>query len=234
MTPSDSDKRFFYNRIANEFILLDHPYDLERRLTLVFKELLSEYSLSGAMVLDAGCGYGAFSARAKQAGASVFSLDIADRLVKITTEYADTGGIVGDACKLSFRTATFDFVISSEMIEHTLSPSNAIGELARVLKPGGILVITTPNKIWQGPVRLASSLRLRPFQGLENFLSWKEIREIAVDNPLRVISHVGFHLWPFQFGFNRWSRAADHVFGEGLLGRWMINQALVAVKKSPR
>ena len=55
------------------------------------------------------------------------------------------------------------------MLEHTDAPDRAIQELARVLRVDGLLVLTTPNRVWQGVVRAASRLRLRPFRGLENW-----------------------------------------------------------------
>lgn len=46
---------------------------------------------------------------------------------------------------LPFASQSFDLVVSLEGIEHVFNPANLFSELARVLKPGGLLLITTPN-----------------------------------------------------------------------------------------
>ena len=81
---------------------------------------------------------------------------------------AGSRGLVADACELPVRDESFDVVISSEMLEHTRMPRRALEELARVLRADGVLVLTTPNRVWQSLVRAASALRLRPFHGPEN------------------------------------------------------------------
>ena len=122
-------------------------------------------------------------------------------------------------------------VVSSEMIEHTTSPVTAVGEMARVLRPGGRLALTCPNKVWLWLVRLATTVKLRPFDGYENFPSFPELERFASGNGLRIRSHIGLHPWPFQFrllcGLSRW---VDMRYGAGPWSRVMINQAILADK----
>jgi 2-polyprenyl-3-methyl-5-hydroxy-6-metoxy-1,4-benzoquinol methylase len=223
----------FYESIADEFEGLDHPVDLRRRLEVVFDECLSGTSLVGALTLDAGCGYGPFSEAAARRGARVISVDIGARLVRRAAVRAGSNGVVADACSLPFRGSPFDLVISSEMIEHTPAPDAAVSEMARVLRGGGLLVVTTPNRLWQGPVRVASRLSLRPFHGLENFVAWRRLEQACTDAGLDVVAHVGFHPWPFQLGL----AAAAHWTERRLARRWsarlMVNQAILARKRGP-
>ena len=72
----------FYDSIAGEFDALMNPYDLERRLELVFEELLGGRQLQGLSVLDVGCGTGPFSLAALSRGARVTSLDIGVELLR--------------------------------------------------------------------------------------------------------------------------------------------------------
>jgi len=147
---------------------------------------------------------------------------------------AGSRGVVGDACRLPIRDDSFDLVISSEMLEHASEPVRAIAELARVLRSAGLLVLTTPNRVWQAPVRLASRLGLRPFRGLENFLGWSTLERACWAAGLEVLAHVGFHPWPFQLGFEAAARRTEKRFAAGRAGRLMVNQALVARKAGPR
>jgi len=224
------DPRFFYDTIADTFEGLDHPYDIRRRLEIVFDELLEHAALHDRRVLDAGCGYGAFSRLARKRGAHVVSCDIAKNLVLRASTSAPSQGVVSDACALGLRDESFATIISSEMLEHVERPIDAVKELARVLKRGGVLVITTPNRPWQWLVRAASRLGLRPFHGLENFLRWSELEAACATSGLQVLKHIGFHAWPFQLGLSGLSRSVDRRFGTGRLARLMINQAVLASK----
>ena len=230
MTAGDQG-RLFYEAIADRFETLDHRHDVDRRLTIVFDELMSRAELNGKLVLDAGCGYGAFSTTAARAGARIVSLDIARPLVHVTVRKTSAVGVAADALVMPFRSAIFDAVISSEMIEHTERPFDVLGEFARVLKPGGLLIVTTPNRVWQSTVRWASRLRLRPFRGLENFLRWSEIESAIRRHGLDVERHVGFHAWPVHFGLSTVSTSVDRLLGNGVWARMMINQALAARKR---
>lgn len=227
---TDNDPRFFYDRIADRFEGLDHPHDVRTRLEIVFDELLGDGALHGRRVLDAGCGYGAFSRLARKRGAKVISCDIASKLVLRASTTASSHGVVSDASALGFRDASFATVVSSEMLEHVERAGAAVKELARVLEPGGLLVLTTPNRAWQGIVRMASRLGLRPFHGLENFLWWSELETACAASGLQVLEHVGFHAWPFQLGFSDLSRSVDRRLGAGPWAKLMINQAVLARK----
>src|SRR5207302_3902826 len=118
---------------ADRFGSLEHRGDLRRRLRGVFGECLGRTRLADERTLDAGCGYGPFSAAAVRAGAAVVSVDIGERLVARTVARAGSRGLVADVCHLAFRDESFDVVISSEMLEHTETPTRAVAELARIL-----------------------------------------------------------------------------------------------------
>jgi len=225
---------YFYDSIADRFEGLDHPADLKRRLSIVFDECLADTDLAGKRILDAGCGYGPFSTAASMRGAAVLSVDIGRRLVARAMARAGSRGLVADACELGVRDESFDVVISSEMLEHTGAPLRLLRELARVLRAPGLLVLTTPNRIWQGPVRAASLLRLRPFHGRENFVRWTDLERACGACGLEVLAHIGFHPWPVHFGLDNAARSVEKRLARGRVGRFMVNQALVARKPRRR
>jgi 2-polyprenyl-3-methyl-5-hydroxy-6-metoxy-1,4-benzoquinol methylase len=228
VTPGPSHD--FYERIADRFEGLDHPDDLRRRLSAVFDECLAGARLSGKLTLDAGCGYGPFSEAAARRGAAVVSVDIGERLVALASARAASRGVVADARCLAFRDESFDVVISSEMVEHTEAPERVIAELARVTRPGGLFVLTTPNRAWQWPVRVASRFGLRPFHGLENFVAWPRLERLCAAAGLEVLAHRGLHPWPFHIGFQDAARYVERCLARGPMARLMVNQALVARK----
>ena len=225
--------RYFYESIADRFEDLDHPDDVRRRLSVVFDECLGQTGLAGKRMLDAGCGYGAFSTAAARSGADVVSVDIGERLVARTIARAGGRGLVADVGHLALRDESFDVVVCSEMLEHTDAPARVVEELARILKVDGLLVLTTPNRVWQGPVRAASRLRLRPFRGLENFVEWHRLERVCSAAGLQVLVHLGFHPWPFQLGLERAARLVERRLARGWAARLMVNQAVVARKREP-
>jgi SAM-dependent methyltransferase len=223
---------YFYEGIAERFEGLDHPADVRRRLSVVFDDCLGRTELAGKRTLDAGCGYGLFSEAAGRRGAAVVSLDVGPRLVTRAMARAGSRGLVADVCDLAVRDESFDLVIASEMVEHTEDPARAIEELARVLRPEGLLVLTTPNRVWQGVVRAASRLRLRPFRGRENFVSWDCLEQSCARAGVEILMHFGFHPWPFQLGLHGAARAVERYLGHGRAARLMVNQAAVARKRT--
>lgn len=97
----------------------------------------------GSLVLDAPCGEGALLFRLKESGFRVRGVDIDPGAALLDqTEYAP-----GDLNQLPlpFQDQSFDAVTSVEGIEHLENPPALIREFHRLLKPGGLLVLTTPN-----------------------------------------------------------------------------------------
>lgn len=119
--------------------------------SLVLAEHLARYRLStrlapGRNVLDAACGEGYGSAMLAAAGAtSVVGIDIDEATVAHARDAHGVDAHHGDVSHLPFAAATFDLVVSFETIEHVAEPELALDEFRRVLSPGGILVVSTPN-----------------------------------------------------------------------------------------
>lgn len=97
----------------------------------------------GLKMLDLPCGAGAFSARLASAGIDVTPMDIE----AVTPFYADENKrILGDANQpLPFADSSFDAVVTIEGIEHLENPTFFLRECARVTRPGGMVIMSTPN-----------------------------------------------------------------------------------------
>jgi 2-polyprenyl-3-methyl-5-hydroxy-6-metoxy-1,4-benzoquinol methylase len=146
----------------------DAPWHL-----LVRRHLRPEIDLAGRRVLEIGCGRGGFScwlAGRPQPPRELIAADFSDTAVSKGRDFALGKGVSGiswrvaDIQQLPFEDASFDTVISCETIEHVPEPGRAVRELARVLHPGGRLVLTTPNYFSTiGMWRLYLPLRGRRF-----------------------------------------------------------------------
>jgi SAM-dependent methyltransferase len=102
----------------------------------------------GAHALDAGCGEGFGAAFVRAAGAArVVALDY-DMVtaLNVRTGYG-LAAVRANLVALPFRDAAFDVVLSLQTIEHVWDQPAFLAECARVLRPGGRLVLTTPNRL---------------------------------------------------------------------------------------
>ena len=121
--------------------------DRARRQARMLREVLRGVS-SPASIVDVGCGDGTATAVAAQAnpGHRIVGLDwSADALLRarahglaLIRAEAEPGG-------LPIASGHADVVIMSELIEHLVDPDSVLEEVRRVLKPGGTLLLSTPN-----------------------------------------------------------------------------------------
>jgi SAM-dependent methyltransferase len=103
----------------------------------------------GRRVLDAGCGIGYGSNMLAEAGAAeVHGVDIAEPVIEAAGQGAAPGVAfsAGDVAALDFGADSFDLVVCFEVIEHVEDSDAVLDELARVLAPGGLLLISSPNR----------------------------------------------------------------------------------------
>lgn len=228
------NKEIFYNSIADDFDSIMNMYDTNRRIEVIFDDFLGNENLKDKLLLDAGCGTGLFTKKALERGAKVTSIDIAPKLVALTkNKNPFTNAIEASLLKLPFEDNIFDFVISSDVIEHTSSPYDATKELIRVLKPDGKICITVPNRtFWYFSLKIANLLKIRNYQGFENWVYYNEFRKFLVKNNIQISIYKGIHLFPFVLSFlnpllYKIDKITDKKFGV-----FMVNIAAYGTKKS--
>lgn len=224
------DKMHFYESFADEFDSKMNMYDTNKRLDVFFNEMLKNEQIQGKQVLDAGCGTGWFSMAASKAGAVVTSMDLGEKLLSQVQKKCDTKRVVGSVLDMPFKNDTFDFIISSEVIEHTPSPNTAICEMYRVLKPGGTLILSTPNKFWYWSLKVAEKFKLRPYQGLENWSGYRELRNATMNAGFEILEQKGIHLLPFIHPLIYPINNFFHAFSSSL-GPVMVNIVIKARKQ---
>lgn len=106
--------------------------------------------LEGKLFLDIGAGAGYLGRTAPRA-VRVVAVDIDEQAVRTVDGSGEgSAGVLGNAVTLPFRAGVFDGVHCSHVIEHTWEPEALVGEIRRVLRVGGTVVILTPDIIRYG------------------------------------------------------------------------------------
>ena len=131
---------------------------------------------AGERVLDLGCGFGRHAFEAYRRGADVVAVDrSADEVAEVTKMFHAmvaageaapsqlARAVRADLTALPFPDGSFDVVIASEVLEHIPDDARAIGEIARVVRPGGRVAVTVP-RWWPERVcwTLSESYRTEP------------------------------------------------------------------------
>jgi len=110
---------------------------------------------NGNRVLDLGCGSGEGTHEiATKLKEPVYAVDLSlPALTEASNEWNNpfVKFIQMDVCRLGFPDNTFDGLISIEVIEHIEKTNDYLAEAYRVLKPGGLIMLTTPNKLLSSP-----------------------------------------------------------------------------------
>ena len=118
------------------------------------RDLLKLYTtIKGSRILDSGCGNGGLLITLLQAGAGdLVGIELDPDIYRLAT--LRTRGqthiriIQDDASAMTLEPECFDIVTSLQVIEHVADCQAYLRALARFLKPGGILLIACPNRLW--------------------------------------------------------------------------------------
>lgn len=105
--------------------------------------------LAGKRALDIGCGAGLVAEPLARLGADMTAIDAAPENIAVASEHAARMGLTIDyrACGVeALDDAPYDLITSLEVIEHVTDPALFLSAIARLLKPGGLLILSTPNR----------------------------------------------------------------------------------------
>lgn len=213
---------YFYESFAAAFDSKMNMYDTNKRLKVFFEELLSTEEIKGKKLLDAGCGTGWFSKVASDHGALVTSMDLGENLLAEVAKKCDTTRVIGSILEIPFESNAFDVVVSSEVIEHTPDPYKALHEIYRVLKPGGIMVLSTPNRFWYWTLWIANTFKLRPYQGFENWSGYFQLKKEVQKTGFLIEQRRGVHIIPFVHPMTYPINNFFHVYNR-ILAPFMVN-----------
>lgn len=120
---------------------------------------------TGARVLDAGCGEGYGAAAIRRVATGVVAFDYDPSVVThVAATYPAIEAVRGDLQRMPFADGSFEVVANLQTIEHLHDQPGFVRECARVLRPAGTFVVTTPNRLTFSPGR---DTPLNPFHTRE-------------------------------------------------------------------
>jgi 2-polyprenyl-3-methyl-5-hydroxy-6-metoxy-1,4-benzoquinol methylase len=205
--------------------------------------------VKGKRVLDIACGEGYGAAALEKAGAAhVTGVDVSEAACLHARAKYGIDARVGTAAEIPLADGSIDVVVSFETIEHVPSPDRFLDECARVLAPGGMLIISTPNKDIYDPEKtnpyhcsemteqeFTTALRAR-FRHCRFYTqrpksaTWWSLRTLACDN----------RPWKRARGFSLFRRALQKLFVPETIGpptgeqRESVLDLILSTGKSPR
>jgi SAM-dependent methyltransferase len=205
----------------------------ERRL-----DLIRRYApLAGKRVLDAGCGVGMYVAAFRRFTEAAYGVDLDPEKVAQAARQSPHVQVASVEA-LPYADASFDVVLSHEVIEHVSDDRAAVAEAVRVLRPGGRLVLYAPNRLyffethgcfWRGRYHFGNA-------PLVNWLptAWRDrlcpharaytargLRRLLDGLPVEIVAHT--QVYP---GFD------NVVARRPRLGRW-LRRVLYALERTP-
>ncbi len=187
----------------------------------------------GLTLLDIGCGGGLVSEPMARLGFAVTGVDPGQDNVAAARAHAQAAGLAIDyRCAsveslLAERAAAFDVVLNLEVIEHVADPAGYLRDTARLIAPGGVMIVATLNRtaasLALGKVAAEYVLRWAPpgTHDWRRFLRPDEIRGFLAGEPYDLAGPFGVSFDPLG---GRWRRSADTS----------VNYMMVVTPREPR
>jgi 2-polyprenyl-3-methyl-5-hydroxy-6-metoxy-1,4-benzoquinol methylase len=214
----ESVKKFWSSHVNNEYYTQQHRAseayfdEIERRryewhyhLTELFTSLRG----SRGRLLEIGSGIGVDSIQLARAGLDVTAIDLTDEAIGVAGQFAKARGVevdfrVGNAESLDFADATFDIVYSFGVLHHTPRIDVAVGEVRRVLKPGGRAYVMLYHR--NSLVNLVHKVLRLPYESPKDRTDDCPVvytfSRSSAKALFREFAHVEVHAdYPFTFGF---------------------------------
>jgi ubiquinone/menaquinone biosynthesis C-methylase UbiE len=213
----------------------------------------------GKFVLDAGTGFGRFACALASSGAKVSGIDISMDMLRLARSNAGelAGNISwhrGDVEQLPFGDESFDAAVCMETLMHVPQPLAAVKELARVVRPGGIIITGINNRFSLPYLIHGVQIHLKIYRWLRNLPTpyhtntIRQLRQWLVQADLEVLDEVGigmFHPGVYFMPFpganiqlvpdalSKWFLSVEKKHDLGRTWLQHLMKAHVAVAKKP-
>lgn len=182
------------------------------------RDALARRPFEGLRLLDIGCGGGLLSEPMTRLGFQVTGVDASEKNIATASTHAAEQGL-----EIDYRASTaealleageppFDVILNMEVIEHVADPAAYLQDCARLLKPGGLMVVATLNRTLKAlalaKIGAEYILRWLPIGAHDwnKFLKPDELRDFLAQSPVVVDGPYGVVFNPLT---GRWTESAD-------------------------
>jgi 2-polyprenyl-6-hydroxyphenyl methylase / 3-demethylubiquinone-9 3-methyltransferase len=190
----------------------------EQALARFGRDAAARRPFEGLSLLDVGCGGGLVSEPMARLGFAVTAVDASEDGLGAARGHADALGLAIDyrcataEALLTEDAGPFDVVLNMEVIEHVADPGQYLRDSARLIAPGGLMILATLNRTLKslalGKIGAEYVLRWLPAgtHDWRRFLTPAELRGFLAGQPYAVEGPFGIAFDPLA---GRWTRAAD-------------------------
>lgn len=197
-----------YDPVSNPTISYQH----DPRLELILSFL--RQSDTPIKLLDIGCydGYiGSLLKKKLGTFCEIYGIDVAKNSVRLARKKGIHAKVCNVTGRIEFKSNTFDYIFAGEIIEHLQDTDFFMREIKRVLKPEGILILTTPNFLSLGrriyylfgkaiymeasyhlPKNAAGHLRYYTFETLQELVLFHTFKVLTAFSDIVSFTHSGF------------------------------------------
>lgn len=184
-----------------------HDHVIQRRMQRCL-EAIDNLGPGTGRALDVGCGAGQMALAMHERGYAVSAVDISEGMVEATNATFAAAGATADVRQadmrhLPYEDGTFDWVTGLGAIEYLTDPGEAVVEFARIAKPGGHVMVTSPNPyriaFALDPIGVAMGVLGPPPTGYpRQYISASKLRGYAARAGLDVVGLLGHGVGPLQ------------------------------------
>jgi SAM-dependent methyltransferase len=175
--------------------LYDEAYYRYRESTRDFRvEAETLYRLlrphEDSRILEVGCGGGALLSYLRDKGHAATGVDLLEEAVELASRAAPGCEVrQADAGELPFSDSSFDRLVSHHLVEHLGDLTVALAEWRRILTPGGVIAICTPNRRYPSPRIFDDPTHVHIYEGSELRAAMEEAG-FAVESCLTLFPHL--------------------------------------------
>jgi len=196
-----TDAEGFYDEFfdENDIDVMASGGDLRRRCRAeVLTSAAWSHMPQDAKVLDVGCGMGDNLRYVQRDHAVFVGLEYAERTAQVANRILERRADirVGSATEIPFGDDEFDLVLCIEVLEHIENDHEGCREIARVLKPGGAVILSLPYRHW--------------FQSY--FSAMGHLRHYTRSDVEDMLLRAGLTVTQYLPNYPRWSRFANYVY----------------------
>lgn len=172
---------------------VDHENYWFRRHEVVYAAIAG--ACRDAVVLDAGVGEGYGAASLARVARRVIGAEVdASTAAHVARRYPAVDVVRADLHRLPLADATVDVVVTLQVIEHLDDQPGFLAECHRVLRPGGTVLCSTPNRLTFSPGRGRDDVPLNPFHTRE--LDAEQLTDLVTAAGFDVVTLTGVHHGP--------------------------------------